>query len=195
MLKTKIVSSLTKVYTDSVFDSLALLKKISMLRGERISFQLVTQYVKEEGDGKFTERKLYTPHILGALAGYVTLREVRNIPVELPTLPDLADDNYERLTPGLYPDLLEPLTHGGRVNARALFPSSVWVDVTVPERTEESELLADYSKYKVVLRLRNVSELLSAASESKSEKSARAYRVQALKRLPRLASRVKLLKS
>ena len=108
-----------------------------MLRGERISFQLVTQYVKEEGDGKFTERKLYTPHILGALAGYVTLREVRNIPVELPTLPDLADDNYERLTPGLYPDLLEPLTHGGRVNARALFPSSVWVDVTVPERAEE----------------------------------------------------------
>ena len=137
MLKAKIVSSLTKVYTDSAFDSLAPLKKISMLRGERISFQLVTQYVKEDGDGKFTERKLYTPHILGALAGYVTLREVRNIPVELPTLPDLADDNYERLTPGLYPDLLEPLTHGGRVNARALFPSSVWVDVTVPERAEE----------------------------------------------------------
>ena len=137
MLRTKIVSSLIKVYTDSVFDSLAPLKKISMLRGERISFQLVTQYVKEDGDGKFTERKLYTPHILGALAGYVTMREVRNIPVELPTLPDLADDNYERITPGLYPDLLEPLTHGGRVNARALFPSSVWVDVTVPERAEE----------------------------------------------------------
>ena len=137
MLKTRIVSSLTKVYTDSSLDELKPFKRISMLRGERISFQLVSQYVKEECDGKFTERKLYTPRILGALADYVTLREVRNIPVELPTLPDLADDNYERLTPGLYPDLLEPLTHGGKVNARVLFPSAVWVDVTVPEDAKE----------------------------------------------------------
>ena len=133
MLKTKIVSSLTKVYTDSSIDALSSYKRISALKGERISFQLVTQYVKESGDGKFTERKLYTPVIHGALSEYATLREVRNVGVELPTLPDLADDGYERLTPGLYPDILTPLCHGGRVNARALFPSSVWIDVDVPE--------------------------------------------------------------
>ena len=133
MLKTKIVSSLTKVYTDSSIDALSSYKRISALKGERISFQLVTQYVKESGDGKFTERKLYTPVVNGALSEYATLREVRNVGVELPTLPDLADDGYERLTPGLYPDILTPLCHSGRVNARALFPSSVWIDVDVPE--------------------------------------------------------------
>ena len=138
MLKTKIVSSLAKVYTDSSIDGLSSYKRLSALKGERVSFQLVTQYVKEESDGKFTERKLYTPVIKGALSEHVTLREVRNVGVEMPTLPDLADDGYDRLTPGLYPDILSPLNHGGRVNARALFPSSVWVDVTVPEDFSES---------------------------------------------------------
>ena len=143
MLKTKIISSLGKVYTDSVIDELKVFRKISMLKGERISFQIVTQYVKEPGDSKFMERKLYTPRIVGKLSEYVTLREVKNVGVEFPTLPDLADDNYERLTPGLYPDVLVPLAHGGRINARTLFPTAVWVDVTVPENiaeTGESEL-------------------------------------------------------
>ena len=48
------------------------------------------------------------------------------------TIPDLADDNYERFTPGLYPDVLSPLPYGGKVNARVLFPSAVWVDLDVP---------------------------------------------------------------
>ena len=132
MLKVKIVSSLVKVYTDSSHDELKEFNRICMLKGERISFQLVLQYVKEEGDGKFTERKLYTPRVLGALSEYVSLCEVRNVGVEMPTLPDLADDDYERLTPGLYPDVLSPLPYGGKVNARVLFPSAVWVDVDVP---------------------------------------------------------------
>ena len=146
MLKTKIISSLVKVYTDSSFDELKPFGRISMLKGERISFQLVLQYVKEATDGKFTERKLYTPRVLGALSQYVTLREVRNVGVELPTLPDLADSDYERLTPGLYPDVLCPLGNGGRVNARVLFPSSVWIDVEVPENAEaagESEITVE----------------------------------------------------
>ena len=132
MLKVKIVSSLVKVYTDSSHDGLEAFDRISMLKGERISFQLVLQYVKEATDGKFTERKLYTPRIVGALSEHVSLSEVRNVGVELPTLPDLADDNYERFTPGLYPDVLSVLPYGGKVNARVLFPSSVWVDLDVP---------------------------------------------------------------
>ena len=143
MLKTKIISSLCKVYTDSNINELPCFSGISMLKGERISFQLVTQYVKEAGDGKFMERKLYTPRLSGKLKEYVTLREVRNVIVELPTFPDLADDNYERLTPGLYPDLLVPLRHGGKINTRIAFPTAIWVDVTVPSDAEnigESEL-------------------------------------------------------
>ena len=132
MLKTKIVSSLTKVYTDSCMDELTPLSRISALKGERISFQLVSQYVKEPIDSKFTERKLYIPKISGPLSEFVTLREVGNVGVELPTLPDLADDAYDKMTPGLYPDLLSRLNYGGKVNARALFPSSVWIDVDIP---------------------------------------------------------------
>lgn len=133
MLKTKIVSSLTKVYTDSSIDELAPLKKISALKGERISFQLVTQYIKESTDSKFTERKLYTPKVISVLSDCATLSEVRNVGVELPTLPDIADDNYERTSVGLYPDAITPLNYSGKVNARVLFPSSVWVEVVIPE--------------------------------------------------------------
>ena len=133
MLKTKIVSSLTKVYTDSCIDKLTPFGRISALKGERISFQLVTQYVKESTDSKFRERMLCTPRVLGPLAQFVTLREVKNVGVELPTLPDLADDAYERMTPGLYPDILAPLSYGGKINARVLFPSSTWIDVDIPE--------------------------------------------------------------
>ena len=137
MLKTKIVSSLTKVYTDTVLEELVPFKKISALKGERISLQLVTQYVKEAGDGKFMERKLYTPRLIGTLSRYATLREVRNVGVEFPTLPDLADEDYERFTPGLYPDLLRPLSYGGKVNARTLFPSAIWIEVEIPEDLKE----------------------------------------------------------
>ena len=137
MLKTKIVSSLTKVYTDTVIEELVPFKKISALKGERISLQLVTQYVKEAGDGKFMERKLYTPRLIGTLSRYATLREVRNVGVEFPTLPDLADEDYERFTPGLYPDLLRPLSYGGKVNARTLFPSAIWIEVEIPEDLKE----------------------------------------------------------
>ena len=133
MLKTKIVSSLTKVYTDISIDELTPLKKLSALKGERISFQLVTQYVKESTDGKFTERKLYTPKVISVLSNHVTLREVRNVGVELPTLPDLADEDYERTSVGLYPDAITPLNYGGKLNARVLFPSSVWVEVVIPK--------------------------------------------------------------
>ena len=50
MLKTKLISSLSRVFMDSKLEDFAPLTKISALKGERISFQLVHQRFMEEGE-------------------------------------------------------------------------------------------------------------------------------------------------
>ena len=143
MLKTKIVSSLSRVFIDNSIDDFAALEKISALKGERISFQVVHSRIMEEGESIYMYREMFTPKFSGDLAKYVTVREVKNVGVELPIIVGDSDDYYERTTPGLYPDVLQPLHYGGKTIAKTAFPTSLWVDVTIPaDATEvgESEL-------------------------------------------------------
>ncbi len=143
MLKTKLISSLSRVFVDSSIDNFAPIEKLSVLKGERVSFQLVHQRVMEEGENMYHYRELFTPKVSGDLAKYVTLREVKNVGVELPIVPGNSDEYFERTTPGLYPDVLRPLHYGGKTIAKTTFPTSIWVDVTIPcDATEigESEL-------------------------------------------------------
>ena len=137
MLKTKIISSLSRVFIDSKLEDFNSLDKISALKGERISFQLVHQRFLEEGEGIYNYRELFTPKFSGDLAKYVTLREVKNVGVELPIIVGDSDEYYERTTPGLYPDVLRPLTYGGKTIAKTAFPTSIWVDVTIPADATE----------------------------------------------------------
>ena len=143
MLKTKIVSSLSRVFIDSKLDDFSSLSRISALKGERVSFQLVHQRFMDEGDSIYAYREMFTPKFSGDLAKYVTVREVKNVGVELPIIVGDSDDYYERTEPGLYPDVLRPLTYGGQTIAKTAFPTALWVDVTIPaDATEagESEL-------------------------------------------------------
>lgn len=137
MLKTKIISSLSRVFTDSKIDDLSPLTKISALKGERFSFQLVHQRFMEDGENIYAYRELFTPKFSGDLAKYVTVREVKNVGVELPLIPGNSDENFERTTPGLYPDVLRPLHYGGKTIAKTTLPTSLWIDVTIPEDATE----------------------------------------------------------
>lgn len=143
MLKTKIISSLSRVFVDNTLDDFDALERISALKGERISFQLVHHRMMEPHENMYAYREMFTPKFSGALAKYVTMREVKNVGVELPIIVGNSDDNFERTTPGLYPDVLSPLHYGGQTIAKTAFPTSIWVDVTIPaDATEigESEL-------------------------------------------------------
>ena len=132
MLKTKIISSLARVFTDNVTDDFTRLEKLSALKGERVSFQFIHQYVMEPGDDIYTYRQLMTPRFTGPLAEYLTVREVKNVGVELPIIVGDSDDYYERITPGLYPDVLTPLHYNGKTIVKTAFPTSLWIDVTIP---------------------------------------------------------------
>ena len=137
MLKTKLISSLSRVFVDSSIDDFAPIEKLSALKGERISFQLVHQRVMEEGENMYHYRELFTPKLSGLLAKYATLREVKNVGVELPIVPGNSDEHFERTTPGLYPDVLRPLHYGGKTIAKTTLPTSIWIDITIPEDASE----------------------------------------------------------
>ncbi len=137
MLKTRLISSLSRVFTDNSIDDFSPIEKLSALKGERVSFQLVHSRVMEEGESMYAYRELFTPKFSGALAKYVTVREVKNVGVELPIVPGNSDEYFERTTPGLYPDVLRPLHYGGKTIAKTTLPTSLWIDVTIPENASE----------------------------------------------------------
>lgn len=137
MLKTKIISSLSRVFIDSKLDDFKPLERISALKGERISFQLVHQRFLDEGEGIYAYRENFTPKFSGALAKYITVREVQHVGVDLPIIVGDSDPYYERTEPGLYPDVLRPLHYGGQTIAKTAFPTSLWIDLTIPKDAAE----------------------------------------------------------
>ena len=159
MLKTKIISSLSRVFIDSKIDDFKSLDKISALKGEKISIQFVHSRIMEEGENCYAYREDFTPKFSGKLAKYITAREVKNVGVELPIIVGDADEYYERTTPGLYPDVLNPLHYGGKTIAKTAFPTSIWIDINIPADAEE----IGESELKI--------EMINEAGESKSENS------------------------
>ena len=136
MFKTKIVSSLEKAFLDESIDKFESLERISALRGERISFQLLYTY---ELDEEKIELALCTPIISGPLAKYATVRNVTSVPVVKPVrgaYDEEFDGGYLRTTPGLYPDLLVPLTNLGRFRIMRGALDSLWIDIDIPKDFE-----------------------------------------------------------
>jgi hypothetical protein len=105
----KTVSSLDKVFLDGKESDYAKLSRLSALKGERVSFQIISYYEKSEDEA---EPFLYTvrlkPEISGSLAPHVTLREVVSVPVARPVGGNGDDGNYIRTAPGLSPTCLNP---------------------------------------------------------------------------------------
>ena len=146
MIKTKIISSLSRVFIDNTLDDFEALTRISALKGETVSFQLVHHRIMEPHENMYAYREIIEPRFSGKLAKYVNVREVKNVGVELPVIVGNTDENFERTTPGLYPDVLKPLHYEGKTVSKTAFPTSLWVELVLPEdMTEigESELLIE----------------------------------------------------
>lgn len=135
MLKTKIISSQQKAFIDDSIDHYPRLEKISVLRGEKLSFQLL--YV-DEGEEYLPVRPYCNIEVKGALAKHVIIRDVRNVPVERPINPDKYDSNYLRTTPGIYPDILTPLRYGGKMIISRNKLRSLWIELEIPTDAEGS---------------------------------------------------------
>ena len=148
MIKTKIVSSLEKVFCDQRIEDFDALSYISALKGERIRMQLLLAYENECDEPK---RRRLTPKISGVLSEYVTLYKVSDIPVSYPAEKFFFDEQYLRTKPGLFPDLLEPLHYGGKIvignPAKENVPLSVWLEISVPDNAICGKNALDISLY------------------------------------------------
>ena len=129
MIKTKLISSLDKVFPEDSLSDYSELREISMLKGERISFQLAYTYETDEEGRSFAP---YVLRVTGDLAYYATVREVKCVGVSKPC-GVYHDDNYLRSTPGAYPDLLYPLPESGRFSTSINLLSALWIDIRIPE--------------------------------------------------------------
>lgn len=119
--KSKIVSSLEKCFLISDIDGFTELKEEKIFKNQRYSFQILTQL---NGGGSIALK----PVIEGDLAKYITVREVINIPSELPTYENCSD-MPEIHTPGLYPDLLRPLKYCGTLRLFSKQSRALWLDI------------------------------------------------------------------
>ena len=138
MFRTKIVSSLEKAFLEESIDKHERLERISALRGERVSFQLLYTY---ELDGEEIFQRLCALKLEGALSKYATVRLVREVPVTKPVpwgyFDEGCDGGYLRTTPGLYPDLLEPLSYRGKFRIMRGALCALWIDIEIPEDMPE----------------------------------------------------------
>lgn len=127
------VSSLEKVFSDT--KPMPYAGRLSMLRKDRLSFQAAFQFLGDRPDlrwGVWLRAEVESP-----LKQWIRLYHVKEIPSTHPVTDD-SDGNYLRTTPGLYPDLLQPLNDGmlradlGRWNA-------LWVEIASDEETPAGE--------------------------------------------------------
>ena len=135
MIKTKIISSLEKVFIDRTIDTYPELTHLSALRGERINFQIATTCVTKGATMPYIAPK-YTPKLSGELAKYANLRQVMYVPVNFTSHSQGFDDNYLKTEPGLYPDVLRPLYYGGTITFAKDLLNSVWVEINIPKDME-----------------------------------------------------------
>lgn len=114
MLEVKFISSMEKCFLDQTPDEFAEVKKLRMYKNERAS----VQFLAYNGEEANLASWFYLPRWEGGLSPYIKGRMVENVPNYMaayatPKLVREADPGYLRTTPGLYPDVLMPLTRNG----------------------------------------------------------------------------------
>ena len=126
MIQSKILSSMDKCFLDDAIAAHSSVKWISMLRNQQLSLQLA--YTESDNVSGACHHHRVKMRVLGELAPYVRVRRVENVPVTLPVYPTRHDDNYLRTTPGLYPDVLMPLSYHDSLVVSANHLRAVWLD-------------------------------------------------------------------
>ena len=101
----KIISSLEKPLAHESIDKFKPLRKISCLKGERLSFQVAHTCHNDDQNS----RGVIMSHVTldGELSKYATMRDVCSVPIDRPTVQHstIHDDNYISKGPGVFPDI------------------------------------------------------------------------------------------
>ena len=133
-----------KCFLDDSIKNYPELKRLSALKNECVSFQLL--YTDDTNDATLPYRAVnYKLQIEGIDKELVSVRRVENVPVTLPSLNEGGDGNFLRRIPGMYPDPLMPLHRGGIFVMRGQL-QALWVQIDLGERLSAGE-------YTVTLKL------------------------------------------
>ena len=153
MLKVKFISSLDKVFLDQSIEDFDALEKISVLRGERLSLQLIYAFTD---DDRHRTPLFHTPVLTGKLAEHATVRNVKHLALTKydgdSTYPGTSD--YLRFPPGLFPDPLSPLTRGDVFAICDRITESLWIDIAIPADMEAGS-------WELGVRIDNVESIIS----------------------------------
>lgn len=139
-LKLKVISSLEKCFYDDSYEKFPVLSSVSMLKNEKLSFQLL---IKETNEN--IEKYLASLKIDGSLGKYITVKQTICVPNARPATGKNYDDNYMRITPGLYPDLLLDLGYHDRLPVTGMNLRALWLDVELPDDFEAGEYTTDFT--------------------------------------------------
>lgn len=130
MLKTRLISSQEKPFIDDIVEQFPAFDRVTVLGGEKLSCQLVYM---DQGE-PYAEKRGWAETILsGTLAPFTSMWLVGNVPVERPVVPGRTDDQYVRMTPGLYPDVLMGVHYKGKVKVSREKLHALWLEVQIPE--------------------------------------------------------------
>ena len=138
MLKTKLVSSMVKPFLDDSMDDKREFTSASMLKNERLSFQLLYSDPGREDRREFRVKHARVS-VSSELSPYLRLRTVEQVQTLMPTFDGLYDEDYLRTEPGLYPDPILPLRDHDRVILFGDRLYSIWVDVDPRGNAAEGE--------------------------------------------------------
>ena len=125
----KNVSSLEKHFSKDCVEAVREYNKGSALKGERFSYQVAYTCREVAGDGK----GVFHVKVESPIKEYVRVSRVDDVPVRMPMYKVEADDYYMSREPGLYPDLLVPITEKDRIFAFKNEYMALWIDVEIPE--------------------------------------------------------------
>ena len=129
----KNTSSLEKIFLDDKIENIPELNSFSALKGERFSYQIAIC-----ADECINEFETCSISLESDISEYVQIRKVKSVPVEYPVYITRHDDNYSRTTPGLYPDLLLPMTYVSQDQKYGILKvvknllRSLWIDIKIP---------------------------------------------------------------
>ncbi|MBR2915438.1 MAG: DUF4091 domain-containing protein [Clostridia bacterium] len=135
MIRFKCISALEKCFWDEDINQKKEYLNASVLKNDKLSFQICFSSDEEVPGGKLVCNTV----VKSEISDYVHLSSVHHVPSLMPVFREWNDDNYLRKEPGLYPDLLIPLSDNPNIYVVSKQLNSLWVDIDVPSDAVSGE--------------------------------------------------------
>lgn len=127
-MKSKIISSMEKVFLKDDFESFKIIKKINTLKSETIHLQLILKSENfQKHNLKFEINSKLTDYELGI---------IEYVPSKCPVYEQKYDEKYITNIPGLFPDPIIPLTKDSIIKLREYTLATLFISLKIPKDIE-----------------------------------------------------------